>query len=439
MLYSEVGSDCDQRTASYRRALAQFFKPHGPRNFTVRFWDGSELPAENDSSQFTLVIKDPKFFNALLAAPSSQTLGEAYVRDVFDIEGDIVAAIALGDVFIREDSNSSGVLASAKRLLQRSVASAWTHRHAFHSKDSRLGRNRTREAISFHYDQPVEFWRLWLDPRLIYSCAYFPAPETSIADAQTAKLEMICRKLGLREGEKLLDIGCGWGGLVSYATKHYGVKATGITLSQTQADYARALIARKKLESSCRIETWDFREMSEPERYDKMTSIGMIEHVPGEAQLDYFQRAWRLLRPGGRFLNQGITASAMEEIRPGDSFIDAYVFPDARLVTISQTLAAAEAAGFEIRDVESLREHYARTSRLWRKALEAQVSEVQAATSETTFRIFRLYLAGFTSEFDRARLSLHQTLLVKPAAGDSRMPLTRQGWYRSGPVEENLN
>lgn len=141
--------------------------------------------------------------------------------------------------------------------------------------------------------------------------------------------------------------------------------------------------------------------MSEPERYDKMTSIGMIEHVPGEAQLDYFQRAWRLLRPGGRFLNQGITTSAIEEIRPGDSFIDAYVFPDARLVTISQTLAAAEAAGFEIRDVESLREHYARTSRLWRKALEAQVSEVQAATSETTFRIFRLYLAGFTSEFDR--------------------------------------
>jgi cyclopropane-fatty-acyl-phospholipid synthase len=348
--------------------------------------------------------------------------------------------MVLGDVFIAGDRSSSGVLLATKRLLRRSVAAALDVRYAFHTKHAWQARKRTKQAISFHYDQPVEFWRLWLDPRLIYSCAYFTTPETSMADAQTAKLEMICRKLGLREDEELLDIGCGWGGLICYAAKHYGVKATGITLSEKQANYARALITREKLEHSCRVEMCDFREMGELERYHKIASIGMIEHVPGEAQLEYFQRAWRLLRPGGRFLNQGITTSATEvEIRPGDSFIDSYVFPDARLVPIARTLMEAEAAGFELRDVESLREHYARTSRLWREELEARASEIRALTSETTFRIFRIYLAGFASEFDRGRVNLYQTLLVKPSAGESRMPLTRETWYRSAPLERRLS
>lgn len=431
LLHSEPGSGCDERTDSYRRLLSQFFEPHGPRNFKIKLWDGSELPAENGSARFTLAINDPQFFSALLSNPSAKTLGEAYVQNVFDIEGDIIAATALGDVFIGGDQSSLGVLGATKRLFKRSVAAALRSRHAFHTNHGWQSRKRAKQAISFHYDQPIEFWRLWLDPRLIYSCAYFATAEMSLASAQTAKLEMICRKLGLREGEELLDIGCGWGGLICYAAKHYGVKATGITLSRKQANYARALIVQQKLENSCRVATCDFREMGELERYDKIASIGMIEHVPGEAQLDYFQRAWRLLRPGGHFLNQGITTSATEEIRPGDSFIDAYVFPDARLVPIARTLTEAEAAGFELRDVESLREHYARTSRLWREALEACASEIRALTSETTLRIFRLYLAGFTSEFDRGRLNLYQTLLAKPSAGESRMPLTRETWYRS--------
>ena len=436
LLHSEPGSACDTPTDSYRRLLSQFFKPHGSRNFKIKLWDGSELPAENGSARFTLAINDPEFFSLLLSNPSAKTLGEAYVQNVFEIEGDIIAAMTLGDVLIAADESSSGALVVTKRLLKKSVAAALRGRHAFHTSYAWQGRKRTKQAISFHYDQPVEFWQLWLDPRLIYSCAYFATAETSLASAQTAKLEMICRKLGLREGEELLDIGCGWGGLICYAAKHYGVKATGITLSQKQADYARALITREKLENSCRVETCDFREIGELGRYDKIASVGMIEHVPGEAQLDYFQRAWRLLRPGGRFLNQGITTSAAGEVRAEDSFIDAYVFPDARLVPIARTLTEAEAAGFELRDVENLREHYARTSRLWREAIEACAPEIRSLTSEATLRIFRLYLAGFTSEFDRGRLNLYQTLLVKSSGGESRMALTRERWYRPVKTEK---
>jgi len=427
-------SGCNHRTDSYRRLLTELLKRHGPRHFNVKFWDGSELPAQTSSPEFTLVVKDAQFFTLLLSNPSSRTLGEAYVRNIFEIEGNLTAAISLGDVFIGGLRNSPGVFASLKLLLKKSLAGASIASHAFHPKQSQPGRERTKEAIAFHYDLPVEFWLLWLDPRLLYTCAYFPTPQASLADAQTAKLELICRKLGLRAGDELLDIGCGWGGLICYAAKHYGVKATGITLSRRQADYARELVARENLKEMCQVEISDFREMNGIEHYDKIAGVGVIEHV-GEAQLDYFRRAWRLLRSGGHFLNQGITSTATEEIRPGESFIDTYIFPDARLVPISRTLTHAERAGFEVRDVESLREHYIRTSRLWREAIETRAREIEAVTSAMTVRIFRLYLAGFTSEFQRGRLNIYQTLLAKPAGGDSATPWIREAWSKTGVRE----
>lgn len=421
-------SGCHHRTDSCLRLLADLLKPHGPRHFNIRLWNGGELAAETASPKFTLVVNDAEFFALLFGNPNSRTLGEAYVRNIFDIEGDLTAAISLDDLFTGGPGKSPGLLASIKVLLKKSAAAASTASYAFRPTKRRASRERAKEAISFHYDLPVEFWLLWLDPRLLYTCAYFPTPETNLADAQTAKLELTCRKLGLCAGEEFLDIGCGWGGLICYAAKHYGVKATGITLSQRQAEYARELIARENVEHLCKIEICDFRDLNGIERYDKIAGLGVIEHV-GEAQLEYFRRAWQLLRAGGRFLNQGITTTATEGIRPGESFIDAYIFPDARLVPISRTLAHSEAAGFELRDVESLREHYIRTSQLWRQAIENRAKEIEAITSVMTVRIFRLYLAGFTSEFQRGRLNVYQTLLSKPADGESRMPWTRKAWF----------
>src|SRR6266446_6182181 len=306
-------SDCDYRMDSYRQILNNLVRGHGPRHFNVRLWDGSELAAETPSAEFTIAINDPEFFTLLLSNPSSKTLGEAYIRNIFEIEGDLTAAISLGDILIGGRRKPTDALGWIKSLLRKSLANAAITSHGFHPKQTRPGRERAKETIAFHYDLPVEFWLLWLDPRLLYTCAYFHRPEMSLADAQTAKLELICRKLSLRAGDELLDIGCGWGGLICHATKHYGAKATGITLSQRQADYAREWIARENLKKLCRVEIRDFRDMDEVECYDKIAGIGVIEHV-GEAQLDYFRRAWRLLRRGGRFLNQGITANATEEI-----------------------------------------------------------------------------------------------------------------------------
>ena len=412
--------------------LAQLFESYGPRHFVIRFWDKSELPAEKTPSRFTLVINEPRFLSLLMSDPSNRTLGEAYAERLFEIEGDLRAAIALGDVFVGTDRGRRGVLALVRRLLGTTAGMLWRHPQAFHSKYRLRDLERTKEAISFHYDLPVEFWQLWLDPQLLYTCGYFASPEMSLDDAQTAKLEMICRKLGLCPGDELLDIGCGWGGLICYAAKHYGVKTTGITLSQRQADHARALIARENMEHLCRVELRDFRDMEEMERFDKITGIGVIEHV-GEAQLEYFRRAWRLLRPSGRFLNQGITTAAgNKQARPGESFIDAYVFPDARLVPISRTVAAAEAAGFELRDIESLREHYVNTTSCWLQHFEASQAEICKIIDEQMFRRFRLALAGFCFEFERGQLNLYQTLFVKTAGGESGMPRTRALWYASG-------
>jgi cyclopropane-fatty-acyl-phospholipid synthase len=294
-------------------------------------------------------------------------------------------------------------------------------------------------AVRSHYDVGNAFYALWLDRRLVYSCAYFATGIEDLDAAQAAKLDHICRKLRLAPGERLLDIGCGWGGLVQYAAEHYGVQALGITLSQPQAELARERIAAAGLADRCQIEVRDYRDLPPDASFDKIVSVGMVEHVGRRRLPTYFATAWRHLRPGGLFLNHGIAMAASGNglssllsrlmWRRG-GFIQRYVFPDGELASSGEMLRAAEAQGWETRDVENLREHYTLTLRHWVRRLEAAHEEAAQRVGEQTYRVWRLYMAASAHGFAAGRLQLIQTLLSKARAdGSSSLPLTRSDLY----------
>ena len=405
--------------------LADYPRP----DFQVRLWDGTTWGAVQQPP-FTLMLKHPGALHAMFSRPSELTLGEAYIYNDFDIEGDIEAAFQLADYLLEQEYGLGKSFDLAKRLSKLPVNSgAHKNWRSANFSGSVHSRDRDRQAISYHYDLPADFYALWLDRRMVYSCAYFATPEEDLDSAQERKLDYICRKLRLRRGERLLDIGCGWGGLIIHAAAHYGVEAVGITLSAPQAELARQRLREAGLNDRCRVEVSDYRDIEHGQPYDKIVSVGMFEHV-GEALLpEYFSRAYELLRPGGAFLNHGIAYSATYH-RQGPSFSDRYVFPDSDLVPISTTIRAAELSGFEVRDVESLREHYALTLHNWVQRLEAHAEEARRITDDTTYRIWRLYMAGAAHRMRRSRLKVYQTLLAKPANGSSGLPLTRDDWYR---------
>ena len=399
------------------------------RDFQVRLWDGTIWGAERQP-RFTLVLKHPGALRAMFLSPSELALGEAYIDDDYDIEGDIEAAFDLDDYLLGQERSlwqSIDLAARLQRLPRSDSRRTGLDPTRFpgpvHSKD------RDRQAVRYHYDLPAEFYALWLDPGMVYSCAYFATPEEDLDTAQVRKLDYICRKLRLRPGERLLDIGCGWGGLIMHAAAHYGVEAVGITLSVPQAEVARKRLHESELNNRCRVEVSDYRDMGHDQQYEKMVSIGMFEHVGEELLPEYFRRACSLLRPGGVFLNHGIAYSANYR-RRGPSFTDRYVFPDGELVPISTSLRAAELSGFEVRDVEGLREHYALTLHHWVRRLEAHAEEARRITDDTTYRIWRLYMAGAAHGFRSGRLNIYQTLLARPLHGQSGLPLTREDWYR---------
>lgn len=431
----------DQAVQTTLTLLQDLLSATPQTNFTVRLWDGTvwnppfsstsnQAQPDHNQKSFTLILQHPGALRRMFLPPSELNLGEAYIYNDFDIEGDIAAVFPFADQFINGHWGKIEQLRYGKRLLSLPKSgqpspddSAAKLRGTLHSRE------RDRQAVTFHYDRSNDFYALWLDQRMIYSCANFTTPDDNLDTAQERKLDYICRKLRLRPGERLLDIGCGWGGLVIYAAQHYGVEAHGITLSQPQAELAQQRIREMGLAERCRVEVRDYRDVTEAQSYDKLVSVGMFEHV-GEALLPtYFKQAWQLLRPGGVFLNHGIASGAPTSIQHGPTFVSRYVFPDGELVPISSTLRAAEAAGFEVRDVESLREHYALTLRHWVRRLEAHADEARNLTNDVTYRIWRLYMSGSIYSFQVGYNNIYQALLAKPDHGDSRLPLTRADWY----------
>ena len=272
--------------------------------------------------------------------------------------------------------------------------------------------------VQFHYDVSDDFYALWLDPLRVYSCAYFREPAMTLAEAQQAKLDHICRKLMLREGERFLDIGAGWGGLLLWAAERYGVRAHGITLSKNQHAHVNRLIAERGLAGRVTMELRDYRELPEGEPYDKIASIGMFEHV-GHAMLPaYFAKIWRLLAPGGLLLNHGITAGGTrnEQLGAGmGDFIERYIFPGGELLHMSHVLEVLSEAGLEALDVENLRPHYARTLWGWSDGLEARLAHAREVTREQVVRAYRLYLAGSAMCFEHGWISLYQMLAARPS------------------------
>jgi cyclopropane-fatty-acyl-phospholipid synthase len=368
------------------------------------------------SPRLTLTVRDPSAL-ARLTQPSLGSLAEAYVEGQIDLDGDVGEAIAIASGLVE----ATGASASDRPAIVPAQHEPQTD----------------RADIGHHYDVGNGFYRLWLDSRMVYSCAYYETGAEDIETAQHAKLEHICRKLRLQPGEHFLDIGCGWGALVLHAAQHHGVSAIGITLSQQQALLARERVARAGLADRVEILLLDYREL--PARFgersfDKVASIGMFEHVGLKNLPEYFATAAKVLRDRGLMLNHGITSSdvANRPVGSGVSeFINRYVFPNGELPHLHLAVREMSAIGFEVVDVESLRPHYARTLAQWSQRLEGRLQEAAREASERTLRIWRLYLAGCSYGFAQGWMNLYQILGSRQAAaGATELPLTRAWIYR---------
>ncbi|SDT10044.1 C17 cyclopropane fatty acid synthase CfaB [Pseudomonas oryzae] len=377
----------------------------------VRLWDGFQLDL-GPEPEVTLVVRDPKLLLGL-GQPSLDLLGSAYVEGAMDIQGPIRAVIRLADEL------STALLGAD---------SACAPSRPAHDKAT------DAEDIHYHYDLSNDFYRLWLDRDMVYSCAYYATGSEDLDTAQQAKLRHLCRKLRLEPGERLLDVGCGWGGLARFAAREFGVEVYGITLSREQLRLARERVAAEGLQDRVRLDYLDYRDLPADGRFDKVVSVGMFEHV-GHANLPlYFATLSRAVKPGGLVLNHGITAKHTDGRpvgRGGGEFIDRYVFPHGELPHLATAVAGMSEAGLEVVDVESLRLHYARTLHFWSERLEQRLDEARQLVPERALRIWRLYLAGCAYGFEREWINLHQILAVRPRAdGSHDLPWSRADLYR---------
>ena len=409
--------------------LDELFGETGADDMAVRLWGGTTWPRHGAAqARVTLVLKHPGALYTMLTAPSDLALGELYIFDEIDIEGEIEAIFPAIDRLFEHKLGIATRLRCAALLRRLPPSGGRQDIRRPQLRGEPHSQRRDERAVRYHYDLSNPFYALWLDRRMVYSCAYFQSPADTLDQAQEQKLDYICRKLRLQPGERLLDIGCGWGGLILHAAKKYRVRALGITVSRNQARFAEQLIRQENLADRCRVEVRDYRDLDEAGSFDKLVSIGMFEHVGEKLLPEYFRRAWRILTPGGVFLNHGIARSLHHPYR-GPSFSSEYVFPDGELVSISTTLRFAEEAGWEVRDLESLREHYALTLRCWVQRLQQHAAQARRLVDEVTYRIWRLYMAGGAYRFQSGWLNLYQALLVKPERGDARLPRTRADWY----------
>jgi len=377
----------------------------------MRAWTGETWGPRDGAT--TIVLRHPGSLRAALLPPSDLVAGEAYVYDDIDIEGDMFGLLHWGAQLDALRSSPGAVVRVARML--RSLPAENRRKEAV--RPALKGRlhslRRDRRAVRHHYDTGNDFFELFLDPEMVYSCAYFLDPQEKLAEAQRRKLDLICRKLQLRPGQRLLDVGCGWGALARHAAANYDVEVVGVTLSPAQALEAQRRNRLYGLDERIRILVRDYRAITG--RFDAISSVGMFEHVGGKHLATYFSKLHHLLTDEGVLVNHGITTRSrprrIERSRP--SFVNTYVFPDGELLPVETGLRIAEEAGFEARDIESMRTSYALTLRHWVANLEANRAAAIAAADETTYRIWRMYMSGSVAAFELGAISVYQAIYRK--------------------------
>ncbi len=426
------------RLAAARQLFTQIAAQLDAR-FSVHLWDGSTIPMGREVEPgFSMSIRHPGALGTLMRRPTAENLVLQYVKGHIEIDGDLIDFAGM----LREKGQRQRMkglkkwplLKTAFPLLFAPVPRVDVE-HAY--RDEETGRQQARRDnkafIQFHYDISNEFYALFLGKEMQYSCGYFTDAANSIDQAQEDKLEMICRKLRLKPGERFLDIGCGWGGLVCHAAQHHGVQAHGVTLSQKQLDFAREKIKRLGLEDRVKVELRDYSTLEGT--YDKIASIGMFEHIGIANMPTYFRKLHSLLRERGVLLNHGIsrrakpTRRAVKRIRPERRLLLKYIFPGSELDNVGHTVDTMEICGFEVHDVEAWREHYALTARHWYRGLMAHREEAIAQVGPEKFRMWALYLAGASVGFADGSIHICQVLGTRHARGASGIPLTRADLY----------
>ncbi len=388
-----------------------------PLPLRVILWNGQQLDFSSEPPRVTIRVPSRSAVRYLLS-PSLYNLGSAYVEGAIEVSGRAADMIAVVNALAKTSLKPHGVFGRAMRPFVHT-------------------REKDAEAIRYHYDVSNEFYRAWLDPGMVYSCAYFETGEEDLATAQLKKIDHILAKIDLQPGQSLLDIGCGWGALVIRAAQRFGARCVGVTLSENQAQLAREQVERAGLQHLVEIRLQDYRDVTG--QFDRITSVGMFEHVGVQHLPEYFSRINALLAPGGVVMNHGLTTTDVDSRGTpygGGEFIDRYVFPHGELAHLSTVIRTMQQGGLEVRDVENLRRHYARTCAIWTDNFEANAERIQQLTDPKRFRIWHVYLAGCTYAFNHDWISLYQIVCGKAGQEPSAMPWSRRYMYEQPPLLE---
>lgn len=434
-------SEADKRLTDAIRKLIAFLRPHLDAHFSIRLWDGSTEPLGHDVVPgLNLVINEPGVLPSLLRRPSLDRLIRHYAHGHIDIEGGTIIDIGMPFAIDKSARRRLRKLSKLKLLkilwpllIAHGISPDETRGFGTDAGGKSRKKGDNKRFIGFHYDVGNDFYQLFLDPEMLYSCAYFPTEDTDINAAQIAKIDITCRKLRLKPDDRLLDIGCGWGGLLCHAVRNYGVTGHGVTLSEEQLAFAREKASRLGISDKITFELKDYRDLTG--QYDKIVSVGMYEHIGLDNIPAYFATVRRLLAEDGLFLNHAISRRAKRHKgrfikRPEQRALQKYIFPGGELDDIGHSIAEMERTGFEVHDVENWRIHYKKTTRIWCERLTARRAEAEALVGPELYRIWVAYLGGCSLTFHRGSARIYQTLAGKSAKGAPAVPLSRADLYR---------